>query len=102
MSAREAGDEISNALRHATALHQAGRLDEAERLYRQVLGAVPGQADALHLLGVLMAQTGRPFEAAELMNRSISFDPANESAFYNRGNVLLDLKRFDEALESYD
>jgi predicted O-linked N-acetylglucosamine transferase (SPINDLY family) len=102
MSAREAPAEISNALRHATLLHQAGRLDEAERLYRQVLGAAPAQADALQFLGVLLAQTGRPLEAVEMIDRSISFDPANESAFYNRGNILLDLKRFDEALESYD
>jgi protein O-GlcNAc transferase len=102
MSAREAPGEISNALRHATALHQAGRLDEAERLYRQVLEAAPDQADALHFLGVLMAQTGRPVEAAALIDRSISFDPANARAFYNRGNVLIDLKRFDEAVASYD
>ena len=38
------------------------------------------------------------FSRAGVMSR----DPANAGAFYNRGNVLLDLKRFDEALESYD
>ncbi len=102
MSAEHAPGEILGALRRATALHQLGRLDEAEHLYRQVLGGAPGQADALHFLGVLMAQTGRPLEAAVLIDRSISFDPANAGAFYNRGNVLLDLRRFDEALASYD
>ena len=36
------------AVRH----HQAGRLREAEGIYRQVLRHQPGHADALHLLGV--------------------------------------------------
>ena len=39
MRVEEASAEIPDPLRHATALHQAGRLDEAKRLYRQVLQA---------------------------------------------------------------
>ena len=60
MSIEEASREISDTLRHATALHQTGRLDEAERLYRQVLQTAPDQAEALQFLGVLMAQRGNP------------------------------------------
>ncbi len=102
MSVEEMSVEVFDVLRRATALHQANQFDEAERLYRQVLRAVPQQAEALQFLGVLMAQRGRPLEAADLIDRAISADPANAGAFYNRGNVLIDLKRFDEALESYD
>ncbi len=40
---------FAEALRH----HQAGRLDEAERLYRQGLTTEPRHADSLHLLGVV-------------------------------------------------
>jgi len=40
--------------------HQAGRLAEAEAHYRRILDIVPGHADALHLLGGLAYQTGRP------------------------------------------
>ncbi|HMI97151.1 MAG TPA: tetratricopeptide repeat protein [Micropepsaceae bacterium] len=102
MRSEDASAEIYDALRHGTALHQAGRLDEAERLYRQVLRTAPDQADALQFLGILMAQKGNPLEAAELIDRAISADPSNAGAYYNRGNVLLDLQRFDEAVESYD
>ena len=35
----------------------------------------PDQADALHALGVPMAQTGRPLEAAGLIDRAILVDP---------------------------
>ena len=39
-------------------LHQAGRLDEAENGYRQLLAENPENAEALHLLGILRAQRG--------------------------------------------
>ena len=55
--------------------HQ-GRWDEAERIYREVLERQPDQPDALHLLGVLKAQTGQPSLAAALIARAIAQNPA--------------------------
>ena len=43
--------------------HDAGRLQAAEQGYRRVPAPRPGHADALHLLGVLALQVGRPREA---------------------------------------
>lgn len=50
---------LDQAFRLAVAHHQAGRLSEAEGLYRQILGAQPNHAGALHLLGVIADQVGR-------------------------------------------
>ena len=50
--------EIEQAMRIAIGHHQAGRMAEAEGLYRQVLEQDPGYPDALHLLGVLALQAG--------------------------------------------
>ena len=47
----------------AVALHQQGRVAEAERLYRQVLNASPDHFDGRHLLGMLRSQQGRHHEA---------------------------------------
>ena len=44
---------LADALRQAIAAHRAGHLDDAERIYRRILAAAPGQFDALHLLGVV-------------------------------------------------
>jgi len=40
----------------AVQLHLAGRLDEAETIYRRILLSEPAQTDALHLLGVIAYQ----------------------------------------------
>jgi predicted O-linked N-acetylglucosamine transferase (SPINDLY family) len=86
----------------AIRLHQEGRLEDADRLYRQALASDPTNANALHLLGVLQAQR-RDFAAADdLIGRSIVLEPRNPVAHYNRGNVLRELKRLDQALTSFD
>ncbi len=80
--------------------HQAGRMAEAEALYRQVLAAEPGHADGLHGMGVLAYQNGRLEEAADLIGRAIAALDAPEFQT-NLGAVLHDLGRFDQAAAAY-
>jgi protein O-GlcNAc transferase len=89
-------------LRQAWTIHQQGRLDEAERLYRDVLVSAPGQPDALHFLGVLQSQRGNTDTALALIEQAIQGAPSNAAAIYNRANILRDAGRRDEALASYD
>ncbi len=89
-------------VRQAVRLHQEGRLEDADRLYRQALARNPGDANAVHLLGVLQAQRGDFAAADDLIRRSIALEPGNPVAHYNRGNVLRELKRLEEALTSFD
>jgi predicted O-linked N-acetylglucosamine transferase (SPINDLY family) len=96
------GTDSARLLRRALAVHQEGNLDEAERLYRMVLANASRSADALHFLGVLASQRGRPEEAVDLIGRAIEINPANPAAHYNRANALRELKRPDEALAGYD
>jgi len=90
-------EALSLALRH----HQAGDLATAESLYRAVLGALPQQPDALHLLGVAAQQQGRAEEAAALIAEALQHRPTFPEAHNNRGNALRDLGRRDEAAAHY-
>src|SRR5664279_3150979 len=45
--------ELASAFSQALALHQAGRLADAEKMYRIILKAQPDHFDSLHLLGVI-------------------------------------------------
>jgi protein O-GlcNAc transferase len=93
--------KIDQALNLAVSHHQAGRLADAEPLYRQILKTVPNHADALHLLGVLHGQTGRHDLAAELIRKAIAVSPRNPAYHSNLGFSLLHLGQFDAAANTY-
>jgi tetratricopeptide (TPR) repeat protein len=82
--------------------HQAGRLAQAETLYRETLALEPDHADALHLLGVLASQIGRHDVAVDLIDRAIALDRTSPRYHSNRGLALAGLQRFAEAVASYD
>jgi predicted O-linked N-acetylglucosamine transferase (SPINDLY family) len=89
------------ALAAAMAQHRAGRLAEAERLYRLVCDADPNNARAFHLLGVVAHQLNRP-DAAVLVGQAVLLDPAFAEAHNDRGAILAANGSFAEALSSFE
>jgi protein O-GlcNAc transferase len=86
----------------AMALHQNGRLQEAEAIYLQILKFQPKHIDSLHLLGVIAFQTKNYQSAVDLIGQAIEVYP-NAAEFYsNRGNALLELKQQKAAVADYD
>ena len=59
-------EQLQAALQQGLALHQAGRLNEAQGIYMRILQANPAHFDSLHLLGVLFTQTGRDRKSTRL------------------------------------
>ena len=84
-------------LQNAVALHQRGRFAGAEQIYRHIRKVTPDRFDAQHLLGVLKDQQGANAEAI-----LISVVLQKVVALSNYGAILNELKRFEEALASYD
>ncbi len=80
--------------------HRAGRLQQAAAAYVAVLQADPKNADALHLLGLVMYRLGHPAEALDLMDRALKIDKRLAPAHSNRALVLRHLGRLDEAADS--
>ena len=85
---------FGEALRH----HQAGRLQEAENIYRQILTADSRNTDALHLLGVVAHQVGRNDVAVELFGKAIAINGSNPAYHANLGVARIELGHFDEAV----
>jgi protein O-GlcNAc transferase len=97
-----APSDLKTMLGRALALHQAGRLAEAEPLYGQILEVAPDHADCRHLLGVLHLQRGDYAVAIAYFDAAIAIDPRNPFAHSNRAVALVEVGRFDEALASSD
>src|SRR3954447_23067147 len=84
---------VRESMRH----HQAGRLAEAERGYRDVLAIDPGHADALHWLGVAASQRGDQNEALRYFGRAWNARPGWAATATNIAHALLLLGRVEEA-----
>jgi predicted O-linked N-acetylglucosamine transferase (SPINDLY family) len=78
----------------------AGDIAGAVDIYNGVLAAEPGNADALHLLGVACLQTGRFVDAVELIRKAIAVDGRNPDYHGNLAAALLRQDRNGEAAEA--
>jgi tetratricopeptide (TPR) repeat protein len=80
--------------------HQAGRLAEAEALYRGILHEAPQHPHALHLLGVLAHQAGRPRDALDLIHRALAVHGPHPVFYSNLAAVHLALGQLPETVAS--
>lgn len=97
MTASNADRTIQRGLEH----HRAGRLAEAEALYREALAADPDLAEAHHMLGVLAHQAGRYEEALERIDRATATNPNHAGRHNHAGLALLALGRHDAAIARF-
>ncbi len=94
--------DVQAVFAKALALHRQGQLTQAQSLYRHVLELDSRHVDALHLSGVIFAQTGDLAHAVELIDKSLEINPQNAIAHHNLGKVLQDQQQSRAALQSYD
>ena len=92
---------ISEAMAIAVRHHQAGRLQAAEQIYRQILQAEPNQPDALHLLGLIAHQVGKHDVAVEYIERAASLKGNDPALHNNLGGAYYALHRVADAVACY-
>ena len=92
---------IDQILEKAITAHQEGKLEEAERLYREILEIEPTQLDANNNLGVLLQSSNRLEEAEKSYKKAIELKPDYAEAHYNLGNIQKNFSRLEEAEKSY-
>ena len=93
---------ISEALQMAQKYEQAGNVDAAAQIYRQILSSDPQQKEALHYLGCLVHKQGRLQEAIDLYQRAIAIDPRYVDVYNNLALALATVKQLPTAIEYYD
>lgn len=89
---------VTQSLTDAVTHHQAGRLPEAEKQYRVVIGLQPDHADALRLLGALYLQTKKPDQALPLLRQASKVQPKNPEILSNLGVALRETGQLDDAI----
>jgi protein O-GlcNAc transferase len=93
---------VAQAWRHATADYEGREWGRSEQWCRRIVAAQADHLGALHLLGIIAAQTDRLAEAAALLERAVALRPQHAATRNDLGNVLLRMRRIEEALASYE
>jgi hypothetical protein len=91
------GATLQQALQH----HQAGRLAEAERLYRSILQVRPDDPEINNALGFALKGQGKPDDAATAFRRVVTAVPDYAPGHSNLGSILFEQHKLGEAEASY-
>ncbi|MBF0173321.1 MAG: tetratricopeptide repeat protein [Magnetococcales bacterium] len=88
---------LEQAWNHLT----AGRWDEAEQHYRNLLAQTPQDPDLLHFMGIIAHQRGQLEQAVMWISRAVAIHPGFAEAHNNLGLALEGLQRWQEAASSH-
>jgi protein O-GlcNAc transferase len=89
-------------LPEAVALHTSGRLEEAAKLYAEILSQLPQDFDATHLLGVVALQRGQYDTAQRLINAALAVNPHDVAAVGNLGTSYMRDGQLEAALQWFE
>lgn len=94
---RMSADHHQRQLQEAIVHHRAGRLAQAEAIYRRVRAALPNNFDAVHLSGIVALQQGRAAEALDLLTRAHRLSPQNAPCALRLGHAYIAAGRAADA-----
>ena len=92
---------VSESLQRALKHHEAGELEQAETLYREIIRVDPGHLDALHLLGVAAHQRSDHQTAAACIGRAIAGGGRSALLHSNLGACFRSMNRIGEAVAEF-
>ena len=88
---------IDQALQKAVEAHKAGKLQDAENLYRAILQAQPNHPDANHNLGVLAVSVNKSEAALPLFKIALEANPNQGQFWLSYIDALIKENQFDNA-----
>jgi Tfp pilus assembly protein PilF len=89
---------VDQAIRLAQQLQSAGKLAEAENVYRQILALAPDNVMVLNLLGICLGEADRLPEARDVFQRAVEIDPNHIDAWANLSLACEKLEDWDRAI----
>jgi tetratricopeptide (TPR) repeat protein len=92
---------LAETFEQAVKLHDAGNLDDADRLYREILRVEARHPQVWHNLGLIAQARGELSQAAQMLSRAVQLDGAQPSYHNNLGIVLQLASRHADATTCY-
>jgi tetratricopeptide (TPR) repeat protein len=80
-------DQLSALVRTGLEFHRMGQIEQAGRIYGEVLERNAIQEDALHLFGLVLYQLGEPKSAVAAVERAIALSPGKAHFHANLAEI---------------
>ena len=93
---------MKTKFQEAFKLHKNGSLQEAKKIYEEILEEAPNDFNCLHHLGIIAKNNKEYLSAFDLISKAITINPNNTAAHFNLGNVLKELNKINDAIASYN
>ena len=92
---------IPEAVSKAIQYFEAGRIQAAEQIFRQILQIQPNHLDALHWLGTVLEAQGNLDEASNAYRQALILKPDSFQAHFDLGTALLKQNKYQDAIACY-
>ncbi|NLF24759.1 MAG: tetratricopeptide repeat protein [Deltaproteobacteria bacterium] len=93
--------ELARLLSEGVRQAKAGRLSEAEALFREALKSAPENPKVWNNLGLTLRRLNKPDDAVAAYHQAVRADPNFALAYKNVAYVLEDLKEYRRAAKAY-
>jgi tetratricopeptide (TPR) repeat protein len=91
---------VKAALARADQAQREGRLEDAEKILRELLAGDPDNSKALRMLGMIALDANRFKAARRMLERAVELAPGSVLGWNDLANFHLKQDRYDEALTS--
>lgn len=86
----------------ALRLQAEGNLEEASRIFLDVISTHPQDFVALYSLGVIASRRGDPEQACAWLSKAAQANPSNAMAHYAMATALQGMALYEQAIEAFD
>ena len=93
---------MGKKFQEAFKLHKNGSLQQAKKIYEEILEEAPNDFNCLHHLGIIAKNNKEYLSAFDLISKAITINPNNTAAHFNLGNILKELNKINDAIASYN
>jgi len=94
--------DLKQKLADGYTLHQKGFLNEAQRIYYEILNLQPSNFEALQLAGAIELEAKNYKQAVKLLSKSIKLNPNVPNIYCNLSIAFEGLGQIDAAITSYN
>lgn len=89
-------------LHEGLALHKSGKLEDAKKIYQDLIIKNPNNFEIINLLGVIFLQQKKYKESIVLIKRAISINPNHHALYNNLGVVYKELQKYSKAIDNFN